>query len=157
MQCDTVYDAETRRAQGTNSVLHTLDASLEHALGRLLAAHPNTVVMLLGDHGLHMGLYPLTHAGSLEHHLPALFLVLPRALLAAAHRNVSEALAHNEQALITAYDLYRTLAVLPTLPALAPRAPRVSRPSSRSLFEHIPATRSCADAGIAPLRCICNR
>ena len=69
-----------------------------------------TALLLLADHGLHLGLYPFSAAnGWVEMSNPLAVLTLPRWSTTAAQR---DALRANEQRVTTHQDTYETLRVL---------------------------------------------
>lgn len=120
-----------------------------------------TLTFIAADHGLHFGPHLETHEGQTEHKLPAFYLIAPRWWLRerpgagslvpqipSSNRLLADALRHNQRALITAFDIHRTLKHILTYPAPAPEVNyRLSRPAL-SLLERIPVTRTCDDAGI---------
>lgn len=94
--------------EGTGEVLATLDKDLSNFLIELSAQGQlqNTALYILSDHGLHMGLnYVYNTNGIIEHANPALFALLPERILSQEH---IDTLNHNEQALMTAVNVYHT-------------------------------------------------
>jgi len=71
--------------------LQTLDEYLERGLKFLLESSKlegrESVVMILGDHGLHRSWYAYSSAGTLEHKLPLLQVIMPNSLLAKKSHN----------------------------------------------------------------------
>jgi len=183
--------------EGTGDVLETLDADLAAFLRDTLlgpgGSGRNTLLYVLADHGLHMGLPMLwsTQAG-LEHMNPALFVGVPR-LPPAAPRGAAagrhclgrlltdaamDALAANQHALVSAYDLFWTwrhvldVCAAPTAsgprpdtcaaapapdlrPERHPDAAPPARGTAASLWSYVPETRTCEDARVPPFMCMC--
>ena len=135
----------------TQHVVKLLDRDLRDYLRRRLS-NPNSIVFLLGDHGLHYGPFSQTQRGQLEAKLPVLRLVLPNALLR-RHPHLADTLRGNRDTLVSAYDLYATLKHIPVYPDPPVRIP----PWSYSLFWKIPRDRTCQDAGIGINDCTCSQ
>ena len=88
-----------------------------------------------------------------EHQLPFLYMVLPDWLLR-ARPAWHAALRVNQRRLVTAHELYRAMQQLAAWPESAPEPSRTAR---LSVFEELPETRSCQDAGIPEVYCACRR
>ena len=144
----------------TGAGASSLDADLAAHLGALEGAHGNELaLLLLSDHGIHYG--PLfddaNPAGRREHLAPPLFLALPRRWLR-AHPRAAANLCANRERLVSAFDVHATL-VHALAPERAPRVPLWRRRRSDgpiSLFEPVPARRSCAAAWVPPTHCPCR-
>ncbi|KAK3251248.1 hypothetical protein CYMTET_39407 [Cymbomonas tetramitiformis] len=150
--------------EGTGEVIRSVDVALAGMLRRLVQRQvlkgdlDSTAVVLVADHGLHMGInFLLTQSGAVEHQLPMLFMLLPTALvnrsLHGQQGTIRDSLRRNMQEVITPYDVHATLKHLGSWPA---------RPQDtthgRSLFD-VPAEkapRSCAEAHIPHWRCQCT-
>lgn len=94
--------------EGTGEVLSTLDEDLAEYLLQLAAegTFKDTALFLIADHGLHMGLnFVYSMNGVIEHANPALFALLPERIL---NEKTLANLLHNEQALVTAYNVHHT-------------------------------------------------
>ncbi|XP_014666826.1 PREDICTED: uncharacterized protein LOC106808578 [Priapulus caudatus] len=144
-----------------------------------------TALLVVSDHGLRYGAYLRTYVGKLEERLPAMFVALPpwfARLYPAAAANLRD----NARRLTTPFDVYETLLDVLRLPAAerdaarerdgvqandargrrgatrgrngpAEEAAAASGPARGiSLLRAIPATRTCADAGIEPHWCTCQ-
>jgi len=170
--------------EGSGSVITASDEDLVQFLETLLAKHSNTVVVLVSDHGLHMGLYwMMTEAGGkYEWKLPALYTVFPTEFLSLLKmkggdttnannkndddtnknkNNVESNLKNNQQQLLTHYDLYKTLLQLPTYPEVSSiysNHPQRWLLDSRaiSLFDEVPTSRTCKLAGVQTKFCVCD-
>jgi len=138
----------------TLEVISTLDDGLAtfitsaYETGKL----NNTALILLSDHGSQHGpYYILSKAGQAEYKLPLLTMLLPNQWL---ERNptAKKNLYHNQQALITAYDIYKTL--LFPLNVEDNTEPEFAY----SIFDdYIPFKRTCKQARIPKELCICKR
>ncbi|KAH3722812.1 hypothetical protein Pelo_18482 [Pelomyxa schiedti] len=130
--------------ENTGHVAALMDQELANLISGKTLNLSDTAVFIVADHGLHMGpLFALgLESADLENKLPVL---------------------SNEQALITAFDIHSTLSDFslpeqedshpPNRPSTSPT--QVSAPQHSSLFRHIPASRTCATAGIPQQFCKC--
>eukprot|EP01105_Mastigella_eilhardi_P002931 TRINITY_DN1378_c0_g2_i1.p1 TRINITY_DN1378_c0_g2~~TRINITY_DN1378_c0_g2_i1.p1 ORF type:complete len:668 (-),score=140.78 TRINITY_DN1378_c0_g2_i1:69-2072(-) len=110
----------------------------------------DTEVWLLSDHGLHTGfLWAVrTHNAIFENKSPGLFLMTPPSLMTPERE---QNLRHNKQALLTAYDIYHTLADNAPEDTFTP-------PHAYSILDDgIPYNRTCDEAKIPHAHCICRR
>lgn len=144
--------------EGTGDVLAAVDGLLAQRLQEYFAEFPDTILVMAGDHGSHMGPhYEFFDSGRLEHKLPFLAMSFPKDYLSAAERRHLNA---NSQKLINADDIHATLADLverhrsPTLAATVESesesesqsfAPLVA---GKSLLSVDVGDRSCADLTI---------
>ncbi|OUM58982.1 hypothetical protein PIROE2DRAFT_64067 [Piromyces sp. E2] len=96
--------------EGTAEVLSLMDDDLvdffetfsEETLNR-------TAIIIMSDHGLHMGLsYLFSDQGRTEHKLPTLITLIPERFLN-KYPEIRTNLDNNEQKLISAFDIYATL------------------------------------------------
>eukprot|EP01135_Chromosphaera_perkinsii_P004139 Nk52_evm46s270 gene=Nk52_evmTU46s270 len=96
--------------EGSGEVAASNDDDLSKWLLKLdkEGALENTVVVIHGDHGLHMGPYPFTEAGQVEFLNPYLNILLPKKFTD-KHAEFAKNLASNEQSLMTVYDLHATM------------------------------------------------
>jgi hypothetical protein len=119
-----------------------------------------SAVLLLSDHGQYYGPYHnLFGAGTKEQRLPVFLLSLPNWYLH-KHPEVHIHLQQNQQKLITAYDIYKTLIELPSFPSPVnySRFGLANPPWAYNLFgSKIPSNRTCAEAHIPEYWCVCNR
>jgi len=132
--------------EGTGEVLSTLDNDLSEFLFTLNAegALKNTVVFIISDHGLHMGLnFVYSTNGIIEHANPLFMALLPESMLTPESIEILE---HNEQALITGvniYDTWRDVFNIPEHPL--------------SLMQtKFPIKATCKDAGVSHEFCQCK-
>jgi hypothetical protein len=137
--------------EGTGEVLSTLDDDLSSFLLSLAndGVLEDTAVLLLADHGLHMGFnYVYTTNGLIEHANPALFMLLPDRFTSSSPE-IAENLKHNEQALISANHIYHSMRHIMGIPD--------QNTPSKSLFQtKLPYSADCAQAGIGAEYCQCK-
>ena len=111
----------------------------------------SSMVVFVGDHGLHIGPFLQTKQGQTEYKLPALYINLPKWVLE-RYPKIKEYLTENQRRLTTHWDLHHTLKHLMTYPN---RPLELIPAITYSLFEYIPH-RSCHQAGIPSEFCLCN-
>eukprot|EP01135_Chromosphaera_perkinsii_P004644 Nk52_evm37s292 gene=Nk52_evmTU37s292 len=140
--------------EGTGLVISSMDDSFHdflqkfHADGHL----HNTVLFLTADHGLHMGPYFETFPGGvLEQKLPALFVVVP-AWLPNKLPYIHGGLLDNENTLVTAADIFKTLKYIETMNEKTTES--MKKDTEGTLFGSIPQ-RTCAQANIPLAYCGC--
>jgi len=97
--------------EATARRIREVDQSLKKFLEYVTLEHPNTAVMILGDHGLGYGDFAKTDNGKLEYKLPALMWAMPSYVLS-SRPNLAAALDLNQERLVTGFDLYHTIAHL---------------------------------------------
>ncbi|CAO3572089.1 unnamed protein product [Mortierella alpina] len=100
--------------EGTGEVLLTADDDLARFMKGLEedGTLDNTIVFMLADHGLHMGInYMFTPNGRIEHMNPYLSVILPP-LVTKRYPSLAKGLQHNQQLLVTGYDIHATLKML---------------------------------------------
>lgn len=144
--------------EASGTVISTLDADLVHFLNNTLSE--DTVIFLMGDHGMRYGEWFTQLDGSHEHRLPLLYIISPAAILSQIPN--SEKIAfHNSNRLVSKLDLYATILHLANLPLNAEKYIEIlcnSSSTSRSvslLYELVPNTRTCDDLQIPPFWCSC--
>lgn len=112
----------------------------------------NTVVVVMGDHGLRTSDYRATLTGKLEERLPMLSITYPPKLK--AFTTEVKNLRENAQLLTSHFDLYATFQHLSTFPQLQEDVHR--HKYGRSLFTDIgKLNRTCAEAGVDKHWCTC--
>ncbi|MES1909435.1 MAG: hypothetical protein MHM6MM_002170 [Cercozoa sp. M6MM] len=100
--------------EGTGEVISQVDDSAVEGVLEWLQQRgdlSNTAVVLVSDHGLHMGLWYAMETTDViaENRYALLHMLLPKGLLSdERHKN----LVHNEDKLVTAWDVYATLSHL---------------------------------------------
>jgi len=137
----------------TTDVITTVDHDLKRFLER--TDFNNTVLFLLADHGNHMNIFfsTKTYAGLLEASLPLGNVIVPKWMLK-QQPQMREALKNNEQALMTGLDIHRSLQHLMVWPEAPPQS---QLSTTRSIFETIPLSRTCSEAGVPDYYCFCNK
>jgi hypothetical protein len=109
----------------------------------------NTLVILLGDHGLRYGKVRTQVQGKLEERLP-LFAILTPPLFQSKYPNIMENLKRNRGRLTSWFDVYATFRHVLSYPD-----PPTGLTRGQSLFSVVPKTRSCKEAGTAEHWCPC--
>ena len=109
------------------------------------------MLLLMSDHGTH-GIWYATdfEIGAAEHKLPVMYVLAPDWLMR-EKPHWAEALRVNQKRLVTVREVYESLREL----AAWPEAP--DGPARPSLFTTLPASRTCADAGVPEQYCACSR
>ncbi|EDO37452.1 predicted protein [Nematostella vectensis] len=116
-----------------------------------MAHDPNTLTIVLSDHGHTRTPYASTDEGQNELYSPFLFMVLPNHVASLLGKQRVEALVKNQQRIFTTLDLHKALMFLHS----------TDKPSSdykqAGIFAKIPADRTCSDLPLSPLaRCRCE-
>jgi hypothetical protein len=93
-----------------------------------------------------------TEQGRLEHRLPLLQIAMPK-WIGKQHPQLRANLRANQDRLITAFDINKTLKHVLTYPASPSHTPS---PYARSLFDEISPRRRCKDAYIPEYLCACT-
>ncbi|KAG0222572.1 hypothetical protein BGX31_009011 [Mortierella sp. GBA43] len=100
--------------EGTGEVLLTLDDDMAKFMKGMEedGTLENTIIIMMADHGLHMGInFMFTPNGRIEHMNPYLSVILPP-LVTKKYPSLSRGLKHNHQSLVTGYDIHATLKML---------------------------------------------
>ncbi|KAG0324061.1 hypothetical protein BGZ99_002251 [Dissophora globulifera] len=100
--------------EGTGEVLLTMDNDLAKFMKGMEddGTLENTIIFMMADHGLHMGInFMFTPNGRIEHMNPYLSVIVPP-LLANKYPSLTKGLIHNEQSLVTGYEIHATLKML---------------------------------------------
>lgn len=158
--------------EGTGEVLRTVDGDLAAFLADLRPEQlRDTAVVLVSDHGLHMGLnFVYSANGRVEHMNPFLAMLLP-AWVADKYPHIAAALNDAQQRLVTPFDIFATLnqllhfdgdkqrtpadveASFPDWSAAGRYSPDVKW--TASLLSGIPASRTCEQAMVPDGGCRC--
>ncbi|XP_071514959.1 uncharacterized protein [Panulirus ornatus] len=125
---------------------------------REMGALNHTAIFFMSDHGMRFGSIRSTYVGMLEERLPYVLLYFPPWFRAKYHRALQN-LRVNVRRLTANFDLYQTLNDL-VFGRFANLTHVTSKPSPRtrgiSLFQEIPRSRRCVDAGIPEHFCTCQ-
>ncbi|KAF9413018.1 hypothetical protein HW555_008632 [Spodoptera exigua] len=118
----------------------------------------DTLLVVMGDHGSRFSKLRETYHGKLEERLPLLSIFLPEKLKRLRPDAVA-ALNENIERLTTPFDLHTTVLDVLDLKDLSNMytIPGCNLQRALSLLTPIPASRSCADAGIAQHWCTCTK
>ena len=125
-----------------------------------------TAVFMFSDHGPRIGSARSGYVGKMAERMPFLWVVMPNKFLRALP-DASTALWRNQQRLSTAFDFHATLrhllALLTTgsqggvIATAAKDVPYTTNfGKGKSLFNALSPTRTCADAHIDPIYCLCS-
>ena len=145
---------------GDDSVLKTLKWYQENGFLE------NSAVIFLSDHGSRYGGIRNMIQGRLEERMPVLYLAFPSWFHQKYHSAVSN-MQSNEDRLTSHYDFFETLTDLADMHQITDLAIRTRTQSLKaqmghngpprgiSLFLPIPAKRTCVQAGIPTVYCVC--
>ncbi|KAG0083068.1 hypothetical protein BGZ93_010453 [Podila epicladia] len=100
--------------EGTGEVLLTIDDDLSKFFEGMErdGTLENTIIFTMADHGLHMGInFMFTPSGRIEHMNPYLSVILPP-LLSKKYPSLARGLQHNQQSLVTGWNIHATLKML---------------------------------------------
>ncbi|KAF8926692.1 hypothetical protein CPC16_002498, partial [Podila verticillata] len=100
--------------EGTGEVLLTIDDDLSKFFEGMEkdGTLENTIIFTMADHGLHMGInFMFTPSGRIEHMNPYLSVILPP-LLSKKYPSLARGLQHNQQSLVTGWEIHATLKML---------------------------------------------
>ena len=125
----------------------------------------HTVFIFMSDHGIRWGGIRQTYQGRLEERLPFVFFVFPKWFKDVYPTAVSN-LNKNAHLLTTPFDIYETLLDILDLGkieklSIQERSDKLDKvklkPRQISLFLPVHKSRTCAEAGIDPHWCTCQR
>ena len=109
----------------------------------------NTMVILMGDHGLRWGKVRTHVQGKLEERLP-LFAILTPPWFQSKYPEIMANLKKNRKRLTSWFDVYATFRHLLSYPE-----PPKDLTRGQSLFYEVPESRTCKDAGTVDHWCPC--
>lgn len=112
----------------------------------------NTVVIVVGDHGISYGDRRYTVAGKMEERLPQLSVAFPPAFREKYH-HLMKNLRTNKDRLTTAFDLHETM--LSLLDINVTQVPVKKSSRAVSLLQTVPKDRTCATADLDVHWCTC--
>ena len=131
--------------------IQTLDTSLANFV-KTLASDPNTLSIILSDHGNTYGSFPITMEGRFEIFQPHLFMIIPNQIQNLLGKNKMLALIQNQKRLVSIFDLHHTLMTL-----AADISGEASARENQGLLEIVSRNRSCEDLGLlSSSLCICQ-
>ena len=115
----------------------------------------NTAVIVLGDHGPRFGkIRQSGFVGYVEERMPFLSVTLPKNLLK-KYPTVKSSIELNKWRLTTPFDVYETLVDI--LSQNYDGSQRAYNKRGLSLLYEIPLNRSCQEAGIPDMYCLCHK
>lgn len=130
--------------------IQTFDESLAKFV-KTLAADPNTLSIILSDHGNTYGLFPRTMEGRFEVFQPHLFMVIPKRVQNLLGKSKVWVLKQNQKRLVSITDLHYTLM------AVAADIGTEGLQPNLSLLQPISRNRSCEDLRLLSSSvCICQ-
>ena len=149
--------------EGTSYVIGLVDQDLVRFLNKI-DMH-NTVLIIIGDHGPHMGFeYLYTYQGDMESKLPALVTAFPRHIVKQSPELFAN-LAENQYKVSSPWDLYKTMIDLKSVLAGEERISNEAKrgPSTnsclwtaQSLFDSLQHNRTCDNSCVPYWTCLCN-
>jgi hypothetical protein len=140
--------------EGTGEVIIGLDPFFANRVETIMERFgKDTIVLLMSDHGNHMGPhYEFFRSGKIEHKLPLLMISVPDSYLG-KYPGMQETIEHNTQKLITADDVHATLVDI--IHRSSAGSPVTSTYSALSLFGQKIHDRSCEELTINSGKCLC--
>ena len=156
----SVSDLETGTLTHKRAALEAYDLMLSDFLATFLHRHPNTMILLRGDHGQQTGPESVEFDVQIEHRMPWGRLLVPSRLVPNAGR-----LRTNAERLVSPYDLHATLqAAMLRDSRIGQRAqPEEMRATASNapdpidlLMTEVPALRTCREARIPAWLCPCQ-
>ncbi|KAK5970945.1 hypothetical protein GCK32_000969 [Trichostrongylus colubriformis] len=138
-------------------IIETVDEQVRSSLENLhvSGALDNSVSIIMGDHGNRIGFVRYSYTGTIEERMPLMAIRLPTDFRMKYPKEYANFL-ENKWKLTSNFDIHQTLRDV-VLMRLGAARTDASASSGRgiSLFDKIPATRSCRDAYIAENFCTC--
>ncbi|GBL82572.1 hypothetical protein AVEN_263662-1 [Araneus ventricosus] len=114
----------------------------------------NTMLVFFSDHGIRYGKIRETRIGQYEERMPFMHIILPKWFLK-EHQTIQKNLITNTKRLTTPFDIHSTICHLASLMSGDTQWDSKLKPGI-SLFQEVPITRTCSDAGITPHWCTCQ-
>ncbi|KAG1656245.1 hypothetical protein GQR58_024076 [Nymphon striatum] len=112
----------------------------------------NTIIFFLSDHGSRVEDIRRTFVGRYEDSLPFMYGIFPKSFRA-EYPHLVENFKINSNRFTTAFDIYETM--IHILNIDNPQLRQKSK-SGISLFDRVPVTRTCTDARVPALYCVCE-
>ena len=158
LQQPMVSNSETGIPTHKRAALEEYDATLSDFLDQFLHRHPNTLVLLRGDHGQHHGPEDVEFDVQVEHRMPWGRLLVPSRIVPDASR-----LRINAERLLSPFDLHATLMAAMLRGTTGQRTQPVetlnvteSTAPIDLLTTEVPALRTCREARIPDDYCPCQ-
>ena len=139
--------------ESTGRRIQTIDADLANHIERLSANEPNTITIIVSDHGNTYTPYTeRTLEGRFEVFNPAFFVVIPSGAAKTLGKQNMEMLRVNQQRLLNIIDLHHTI-----MPMAESTNRSGTKMANAGLFRIIPANRTCNDLEmLRPNLCVCE-
>ncbi|CAM1331984.1 Uncharacterised protein g10734 [Pycnogonum litorale] len=151
------YSFFTRLTQSGLNFLGYADKPLLKFFKRIFSGSilDNTLVIFMGDHGMRDGELRKTMTGKIEERNPFLSLILPEWLRKQHPRQVKN-MEMNRNRLTCHFDIHETFKHILNYKHENWQHDSKDATYGISLFEEIPVSRTCKDAGIPDHFCACN-
>ncbi|GIY23123.1 uncharacterized protein CDAR_469631 [Caerostris darwini] len=121
-----------------------------------MGALNDSVLFFFSDHGIRFGKIRKTYLGKFEERLPFMYVHFPAWFLR-RHPNYSKNLQHNQDRLISLFDVHATLLhLLAYHRELSKNETKSLRPYGSSLLSEISPYRTCDKAGVTAPWCVCQ-
>lgn len=131
--------------------IQTLDTSLANFV-KTLASDPNTLSIILSDHGNTYGSFPITMEGRFEIFQPHLFMIIPNRIQNLFGKDKMLALIQNQKRLVSVVDLHHTLMTI-----AADVSGEAPVKENQGLLQLVSRNRSCEDLGLLTSSlCVCQ-
>ncbi|KAF8966184.1 hypothetical protein BGZ46_000438 [Entomortierella lignicola] len=146
--------------EGTGEVLLTLDNDYSNFFKGMEedGSLENTIIVMMADHGLHMGInFMFSPNGRIEHMNPYLSVMMPP-LITKKYPSLARGLAHNQQALVTGFEVYATLKLLASgeLFKEDDSVDNIDLKRGTLFDETLDVSRTCEQANIPEEYCSCR-
>ncbi|CAG9325562.1 unnamed protein product [Blepharisma stoltei] len=154
MHIDTAHEE-------TGTVVATIDLDLKKFLEEFFSRDEDSILFLMGDHGMRYGEWFKSKDGSHEHKLP-LLLIMAKDRVLEKIPNSSKILLQNTNRLLSKFDFHTILQHLGNYPDLESHREEIRAKTSKRLTtynwftEYVPDNRTCEDAGIPIFWCCCK-
>lgn len=140
--------------EGINT-LNKIDQNLQHFFQKKFVEtgiSNNTIILFLSDHGSRIEDIRNTLVGRYEDSLPFMYGIFPKSFRE-EYPHYVENFKANAKRLTTAFDIHQTMRHI--LNINSPQAIPKSR-TGISLFDRIPSSRTCTNARVPVLYCVCE-
>ena len=156
--------------ENTGQMITTLDDDLKVGIESLIKYYKETkedfLIVLAGDHGRRVQEWDRTIEGIYENKHPFHLLITKQSVIKRLGKETHEILTHNTERLVSRYDWYLSIKHLAMFPYTKLSASSSEYQSIKSylptssavsvFFEKIPDSRTCEDAKIQNLYCLCR-
>ncbi|ESO82020.1 hypothetical protein LOTGIDRAFT_135531 [Lottia gigantea] len=145
----------------THDGLLSLSTADEYHYNNLVRVHRNgflnnTVLVFFADHGFRGGSVLDTDYGQIQTRMPMMYFVFPK-WFPSKYPNKYINLLTNRKRLTAPFDVHATIMEIRDNIKGISRSDSNSKKRGLSLFDEIPVTRICDEAGIIPHWCVCKK